>query len=370
MISGDNTGKLLRSNKRLSRNLNVLENVYDYIKEGVILLEPNGKLFFSNNSAKKIFGITETSTKNSVFQILADFANSNFDGKSKNNTETREFELTYPEHRFVRVYTNKLEYNEGKLILLIVNDITNEKQSTEELIENEKLASVLKLASGIAHELGNPLNSISIHLQIAKRKLTRVSSEEDALKVIDSIDICASEVARLDGIIKNFLKALRPSHPDMRKLDPLMPVMESVKFLENELTNLGISVNFDVKQFLPSMMGDPNVLKQLYFNIIKNSMEAMGKGGVITVSSDFNDQNVMVSLADTGCGVDENEIMKMFDPYYTTKTNGHGLGMMIISEIVKSHNGSIKVQSKKNKGFKITLIFPRKDANMRGIPSK
>lgn len=183
----------------------------------------------------------------------------------------------------------------------------------------------------------------------------------------ESVEICASEVSRLDSIIENFLKALRPMRPNMVDCDPIKPLAETLKLLNGELENLRISVNVDIDALLPTVYADSNLLKQLYFNILHNAMEAMDGGGNISVRASADDDFVKISFADTGCGIDEEGMSKLFKPYYTTKTGGHGLGMTIIQAIVRAHGGKIDVESKPNIGTTVTVALPRTYRRIRQI---
>ena len=183
----------------------------------------------------------------------------------------------------------------------------------------------------------------------------------------ESVEICASEVSRLDSIIENFLKALRPMRPNMADCDPIKPLAETLKLLNGELENLRISVNVDIDALLPTVYADSNLLKQLYFNILHNAMEAMDGGGNISIRASADDDFVKISFADTGCGIDEEGMSKLFKPYYTTKTGGHGLGMTIIQAIVRAHGGKIDVESKPNIGTTVTVALPRTYRRIRQI---
>lgn len=358
---------LVRANKRLSREVSRLGGLFNAVKEGIIVADGDGEIKYANAAAKSIFGLSKGAHASDVSKILPEIDPIALRAASDGTAARREFEITYPERRFIRVYIAPFgEEGEGSAAL-VVTDITQEKLSTEELIESEKIASVLKLASGVAHELGNPLNSIGIHLQLASRRLRSMPPSQDREKLSAAVDVCSAEVSRLDAIIKNFLKALRPARPNLAEINPIAPLVETVSFLRDELQDIGIEVEFETNPSLPSMMGDSDMLKQLYFNIIKNSMEAMDGGGLIRIKTSFGDSDVTISISDTGCGIDQDEITRIFDPYFTTKTNGHGLGMMIAGEIVKSHGGTIGVKSKKNEGATILLTFPRKEKRIREI---
>ena len=258
----------------------------------------------------------------------------------------------------------------GGTFALILNDITQDRRDTEDLIENEKIASVLDLASGVAHELGNPLNSINIHLQLARRKLAKLMENcpdrQSVSDVMESVEICSQEVSRLDGIIENFLKALRPMRPNMSECDMLKPLMETLHILKAELEDLEIEVNV-VKEsgMLPKVFADENLLKQLYFNILRNAMEAMDGGGSITVDAREEDDCVRVSFTDTGCGMDEDGMSNLFRPHYTTKPDGNGLGMTIIHAIVRAHNGKIDIDSRPGEGTTVSVCIPRAEKRVK-----
>ena len=142
---------------------------------------------------------------------------------------TSEFELTYPHPSVVRLYLvpfHEDETGEPRFVIILA-DITSEKKSTEELIENEKTSSILLLAAGVAHELGNPLNSLTIHLQLIERKLKKLQGSKETGALAESIKICQGEVTRLDGIIRNFLEAIRPRPPDLAEVN-IVEVLEDV----------------------------------------------------------------------------------------------------------------------------------------------
>lgn len=155
--------------------------------------------------------------------------------------------------------------------------------------------------------------------------------------------------------------------PNMADCDPIKPLAETLKLLNGELENLRISVNVDIDALLPTVYADSNLLKQLYFNILHNAMEAMDGGGNISIRASADDDFVKISFADTGCGIDEEGMSKLFKPYYTTKTGGHGLGMTIIQAIVRAHGGKIDVESKPNIGTTVTVALPRTYRRIRQI---
>ncbi len=369
----ESLGHLLRTNKRLARELSRIETVFNAIHSAVLVTDARGAIQFANNYAERLLGLGENPP--SIFKLLPgieDAVNTVLDG---DGAVRREFGVTYPDERTLSAQI--IPFNFGSAdgtFAVILNDVTEAKQGTEKLIENEKMSSLLKLASGVAHELGNPLNSINIHLQLAKRRLAKLSKAHPRISgelsgVEDSVGICSAEVARLDSIIENFLKALRPVKPDMRECDVLAPLASTLKILNGELENLKISVGVDAEGHLPTALADANMLKQLYFNILRNAMEAMDGGGRIRITASSDDDFVRLSFSDTGCGIDDGSMSKLFEPYFTTKPDGHGLGMTIMQAIVRAHKGEIDVSSRKGKGTKISVSIPRFEPRIRMLTS-
>ncbi len=365
---GDSIANLLRKNKRLSRELSRMETVFNAIRSAIVVCDCAGEIIFANSYAGDLLGIGAADV--SIFKLLPGMDGAVSDA-ARGSYVLREFEISYPERKMLSAQIIPFDFGDGGTFALILNDVTREKLSTEERIESEKLSSLLNLSSGVAHEIGNPLNSINIHLQLAMRRLKKLAEKLPGNGLVEgvreSIEICSSEVSRLDSIIENFLKALRPMRPDMADCDPIKPLAETLKTLDAELENLGVSVAVNVDAPLPTVYADANLLKQLYFNILHNAMEAMDAGGDITVRALADDDFVKISFADTGCGIDEDGMSKLFQPYYTTKTDGHGLGMTIIQAIVRAHGGKIDVESGPDRGTTVTVSFPRAHRRIRTL---
>lgn len=364
---GDTFGSLFRKNRRLSRELARIESVFNAINSAIVVVDGRGVINFANAFAKRIFGVKDAGdTLYKYAPMLEDgvrsVAETNLDAR-------REFDIAYPEKKSLVARIIPFTFDDTASFAVIINDITQEKISKLEQIESEKISSVLNLASGVAHELGNPLNSIGIHLQLARRKLSskaRPIDDSAREELAESVEVCLSEVRRLDTIIENFLKALRPIRPNASECDAIKPLAETLNVLSRELSDIGIKVSVKADA-LPKVFADENLLKQLYFNILRNAMEAMDNGGSINITATSSDDYVKISFADTGCGMDESAMANLFEPYFTTKANGHGLGMMIIQGIVRAHNGKIDVDSKKGEGTKISVSLPRFERLVRRL---
>jgi signal transduction histidine kinase len=254
--------------------------------------------------------------------------------------------------------------SQARRFAVILTDVTKERESTEKRIESERTSSILLLAAGVAHELGNPLNSLTIHLQLIERKLRKLKSGRDTASVAESLQVCRDEVARLDGIISNFLEAIRPQPPDLVEVELNELLAEVLRFQHRELADRGIVVEVETPR-VPRVLADRNQVKQVVFNLTKNAMEAMQPGGRLKIKSRADDDSVFVLFADSGSGIKPEDLVRLFQPYHTTKPGGTGLGLMIAQRIMRDHGGQVGIESKEGVGTVVTLQFPRRDRRVK-----
>jgi two-component system, sporulation sensor kinase E len=361
---------------RLAQERELFEGIFNTVREGILVVSKQGIVEYTNSEGMKIVGLKESDIGSAVlWKWIPDLAPViNMDGAEPEVDEqasvTREIEMTYPEHRFVRVYMVPFDGFEDMdpHFAVILSDITKEIMSTEEKIESEKISSIFLLAAGVAHELGNPLNSLTIHLQLMQRLLSKIEDKEVREKLGRSLSICSGEVERQDGIITHFLEAIRPSPPDFRDTN-LVEVMESVlQVQEQELSDSKVAVEMEVGNEPPIIAGDMNQMKQVFFNVIKNAREAMHEGGTLYIETRSDDDNFYIVIADTGEGIDKEDLASVFQPYYSTKSSGSGLGLMIVNRILRDHGGQVGIDSKPGFGTVITLKFPKKHRRIRLLP--
>jgi PAS domain S-box-containing protein len=361
--------------QRLARERGMFEDIFNTLQEGVLVIGLDGEIVYANDAAHRLIGLNEDELHGEVLWRLVPglrpslgAAFDNADGASAWPVMAREFELTYPEPRTVRLYMVPFAGDARgaeRRFAVILSDITRDKQSTEERIENERTSSILLLAAGVAHELGNPLNSLTIHLQLIERKLKKLKATREAENLGESIRVCRDEVARLDGIITNFLEAIRPRTPDLAETNLVEVLDEVLRFQHRELADRDIHVEAETTAALPAVMADRNQLKQVFFNIVKNAVEAMKPGGRLRIRTRADDDNVYLLFGDTGSGIRQEDLVRLFQPYHTTKPGGHGLGLMIVQRIMREHGGQVGLESKEGVGTVVTLQFPRKDRRVR-----
>ncbi|PTY01216.1 ATP-binding protein [Opitutus sp. ER46] len=363
--------------QRLARERALFEEIFNTLQEGILVIRDDGAIEYANASAYALIGLgSDELTGETLWRLVPGLRTSL--GATLDDTRavapvaTREFELTYPEPRTVRMYMvpfTQPTRGAARRFVIILSDITKDKETTEARIENERTSSILLLAAGVAHELGNPLNSLTIHLQLIERKLKRLGAGKEVDAVADSVRVCRNEVSRLDGIITNFLEAIRPRPPDLADTDLNDVLDEVLRFQHREMEDRGIAVEAETSEALPHVMADRNQLKQVFFNLTKNAMEAMRPGGKLRIRSRADDDYVYLMVGDTGAGIKQEDLVRLFQPYYTTKAGGSGLGLMIAQRIMREHGGHIGIESKEGVGTIVTLQFPRKDRRVRMLQS-
>lgn len=361
--------------QRLARERGLFEEIFNVLQEGVLVISAGGMIEYANAAAHRLVGISEDELAGQTLWRLIPGLRTSIDAALDDDPErgalpvvAREFELTYPEPRTLRLYMVPFR-GEGRgaqrRFAVILTDVTRDKQTTEQRIEDERTSSVLLLAAGVAHELGNPLNSLTIHLQLIERKLKKLKASKDADSLAESVRVCRGEVTRLDGIISNFLEAIRPRPPDLAETNLAEVLTEVLSFQHREFADRGIVVEAETIDALPSVMADRNQIKQVFFNLTKNAMEAMQPGGKLKIKSRADDDSVYLLFGDSGSGIKQEDLARLFQPYHTTKPGGHGLGLMIVQRIMREHGGQVGIESKEGLGTIVTLQFPRKERRVR-----
>ena len=359
--------------QRLARERKLQETIFNTIQDGILVIDADGVVQYSNDAASGIIGLKQNDIGViRLWKMVPDLARS-IDPQSDTDARapvlTRELELFYPEHRYVRLYMMPIDaqvsQSDSGGYVVVLTDVTEDKVSMEELLESERTGSIVRLAAGVAHELGNPLNSLTIHLQLIERKLNKISLGKNSSQLNESIEVCQGEVKRLDGIITHFLEAVRPQKPELNELDLIKLVEDVLRVQEAELVDRKLEVNMEVAELVPKILGDRGQLKQVFFNIVKNAMEAMQAGGSLRINARCDDEYVYVQFIDSGSGISEENLSKVFQAYHSTKEGGHGLGMMIVQRIMRAHGGHIGIESSEGDGTAITLQFPQKHRRTR-----
>jgi PAS domain S-box-containing protein len=239
--------------------------------------------------------------------------------------------------------------------IAIRNDITERKRTEEIIHRQDKLAAVGQLAAGVAHEIRNPLTSMRGYTEFL------ILDETDPQRK-EFLDIILDEIERVNNIVEEFMVLAKPKAIELEEKNIIPVIKNVVSLLEFEARKRNVRLHLECQEEIIQVECDENRLKQVFLNFIKNGIEAMPSGGDLIVRTSVNNQNVQISIQDTGIGISEEKLKKLGEPFYTTKKNGNGLGLMVSFKIIESHNGRVYVESELNKGTTFNILLPAKIA--------
>lgn len=341
----------------------LLEVVLDSMTDGVVVTDAGHRIILTNKSAERLlpFTVSDPDEKR-IWTVIDDREVRDFLEQSlKSGERVEEAEFTLEKAGQARTLSFNLMpvVRDGTIegSLLIVDDITDRRRREARLRRAENLASLTTLAAGVAHEIKNPLGSLGIHIQLMQRSLDRNGclDGEDARGYLDVLE---EEVARLNGIVVDFLFAVRPMNTELKSADVNSVIHDLLQFTKYELRESGIEVAEEYDDEIPRVELDEKYLKQALLNIIKNAQAAMPEGGVLSVSTSVKDDMVAIAISDNGTGISEEVREKIFEPYFTTKEFGSGLGLTVVYKIIKEHGGEIALQSREGVGTTFTIMLP------------
>lgn len=308
--------------QRLARERTFLETLFNTIEDGVLVVDENGQVLYFNQAVTRLIGLQSEGEGRHITDFLPELdweKISKADAAGERVTR-HEFEIHYPRPRFLRLYAAPLDGNAigSTGVALILHDATEARQKTFEAIESERVQALTLLAASVAHEIGNPLNALHIHLQLMERGLKKLKNEvqparkavpdasswrEVSEKLDQYLEVCKGEIARLDYIITQFLQAIRPA-PVQLKLASLNDVVDqTLELLRPELENRGLNIKSRPARQLPATPIDTTQMQQVLVNLIKNAMQATPRGGTLTLQTGEGSDGVWVSVADTGGGI-------------------------------------------------------------------
>src|SRR5215212_3266843 len=361
---------------RLAQEKGLIETVFNSIQEGIIVTDGEGRITYVNEAACELFGFeAESSIGKRLDERVRGLDWSAFSGST--GAISRDMEIFYPANKFINFYivpllmerrreTKKRARPQAEQVgyAIILRDITESRRSTEKTIESERFNALTLLAAGVAHEIGNPLNSLHIHLQLMERKVRKLDGKvKDELQ--EAIAISRAEITRLDSIVTQFLQAIRPSKPVLHPENVNAIVEEALRFFAPEIEDRDIVVEAELRPDLLLIELDRDQMKQAFYNVIKNSFEAMKRRGILRIRTGLDATHVNISFTDTGGGMSAESLSRVFEPYFTTKSSGSGLGLLIVRRIVREHGGEMALESHEGKGLTLTLRLPYLDKRVR-----
>lgn len=354
--------------RKLEERAIQLINVQDYtqsilrsITSGVLTVGPDASIATANPAAERILGMSEYEmvprSLQSVFREdggLSDDVRKVLAGRMP--VTLREATVTSRHGREVHVQasTSRMRAVGGAVLGAVVTleDVSEVKALTEQLIRADRLAAMGELTAGVAHEVRNPLGVIKASVQLLE------DAECDPRRISEAGEVIKQEIDRLDKVIKALLDFGRPSNPTMVKLHLHDVIQDVVLFTQRFAKQAETRIETDFAEGLPLVMGDPDQLKQVFLNLVTNAVQAMEQtGGTIRIATTYGDDYVQIRVHDDGPGIRAEDLGKVFDPFFTKRAEGTGLGLTIVHRIIDDHGGHIELESDKD-GTTFTVSLP------------
>jgi len=346
----------------LKDELSLKEMVLGSLTQGILVSDHEDRIVFSNKAIDRLLPLRYGDHSELLIWTIID------------NVDIYHFvKDTLYEHNTVRDRIFVLNNSNNPVILsisilplaskgsiygnvIIVDDVTEIKEREIKLKRAESLASLTTMAAGVAHEIKNPLGSMSIHIQLMNKLINKDSFDKENFSKY--LEILSDEVERLNGIVVDYLFAVRPMDVELIESDINIVIRELVDFTKYELEESNIEIILELDKDISKIFLDSKFIKQAFLNIIKNAIQAMIKGGKLIIKTKQIDNMVLVSISDNGPGIDERILEKIFEPHFTTKDTGSGLGLTLVYKIIKEHRGDISVSSKLGEGTTFNFLFP------------
>lgn len=347
-----------KAEEELRATKELMESLFGNSVDGIFIADMEGKIIRANHSFEKIFGWREDELIGEEvfsFPIVMKSEFIEFRKRFQRGMEVISFETatSRKDGEMVNIHLtlSPLKDAQGNVIALngITKDISERKRSEDFLRKADKLNVVGQLAAGFAHEVRNPLTTLRGFLQ-----LMQLRKKWDS----DYGEIMVAEIDRINSIISEFLTLAKPNSMSFKKYDVGIILQNVITLLEAQATLNNIQFHMQVESCLPLVKCSEIEIKQVFINIIKNAIESMPRGGIITISSFVQANNIYIRFTDQGVGIPETLIHRLGEPFFTTKEKGTGLGLMMCYKIIDDHMGKLAVKSVVGEGTTFEIKIP------------
>ncbi|MBQ9830142.1 MAG: PAS domain-containing protein [Akkermansia sp.] len=352
---------------RLVSDKGLLQDVFDALRDGIILFDAHGQARFANKAAAAIYARPLRELLRTPFETLTGGTCHWDDLRNSGIAITRDLQVNYPEPRHYHFHMSPIAG--GSEYLLLVRDDTEQHTRGLEDAEAEQMNLLSFMASAVAHEIGNPLNSLGLNLQLLQRKLNKLPEENQA-KLTPLLETAMEETRRLDTLLHQFLHSMRPTRLQRETVNLNTLIERVLETLDPEIAPRGISVHLELSEGLPELSADSTQLFQAIYNLVRNAYQSIpGEDGGIYIQTAYNDNDLRIVISDTGTGISHEVMGSMYEPFRTTKRKGNGLGLLIVRRIIKDHGGTLGFASKEGTGTTVTITLPRADRVVRLLPA-
>lgn len=376
--------------KAVSNKNRMLDSIIESLSTGLIIVDRSWKVLQKNKAAKRLLftmPIDENRLeKEPIWELLSEpeiseWLKETFESQKSNVREDFTTTSSDGSVRFLTVsvisFVKETEIS-GNIIR--IEDVTQQKSKDVLLRRMENLAGLTNLAAGMAHEIKNPLGAISIHIQLIQKAIQKSRNKDGMLPekkfLEDHLDIVNDEISKLNDLVMDFLFAVRPVNAQVTLSNPDSVIENISDFLRPEFEKSKVALKTVLCPEKIRLLIDEKLLRQVLINIAQNAFAAIQSKmnseecfeGEIAFSSEIKQDHYELVISDNGCGMDKETQNRIFEPYFTTKANGTGLGMTMVYKIIKEFNGDIQVQSELGKGsaFKISLPIPQTETKLLG----
>lgn len=350
-----------RTNKAIQMR-NMTDDILRSISTGIITTDVEGHIVKYNGAARKMIGLGESAQDSEAFnmqviKVLVAQIQRTLHTEEEINEVVHFQESSKSEMVYYDITTTIMYGLDGVLkgVICSFNDISQRKRVEERIVRLDRMASLGQLSAGLAHEIRNPLSGMKMATQVLYSRLGRHLGEaEDKMFAANM-----KEIDRLNNLITELLEFSKPKTPHIRAVDPFEAIVHTLHFSKRKISDKAIEVVFDKPEDTVKVLFDEAQLSQVFLNIISNAVDAMDKKGLLTIGHrtvrDEGSGQLEIFLSDNGCGIDDQYISSVFDPFYTTKASGTGLGLAVVHRLVTANNGDISVSSTLGIGTTFTL---------------
>jgi two-component system sensor histidine kinase HydH len=344
----------------LSRVRAFSDSLVENMPIGLLAIDSDGKIASFNETAESILQISSREALWKTPRTILPQPFLEILDKLKSGRYFIEKEIEYPlkngQSIPMEIIATVLKEDKGAFLghVILFRDMSEVKQLKDEIARNERLASIGRLAAGVAHEIRNPLSSIKGFATYFKERYRNIPEDQK------TAEIMIQEVERLNRVIGQLLEFASPMNIVRKPTFLHALVQHSLKMIEADAHRKGITIDTNISPDIKEAFIDPDKIEQVFLNLYLNAFEAMENGGTLSVKirEDEKAGTIRIIISDTGTGIKDEDLGRVFDPYFTTKSTGTGLGLAIVHKIIESHDGEVRVESRPGEGTTVTILLP------------